>query len=266
MLVGVLPLQFSRKGGYQTPALHITDYLDPLIAADALPCAGRLILRLLRGHSPLTLHNVRADGPTPASWRTAAGAEGWTMEETVAEQCPMLPLPASVDQWMGRLQPHFRKELRRKIRKVVQKGGGRLEICEPDCAAEGVEQLIALMQHRGQKALDVQRTLGPILRVAGPELIRDGRLRLSTLVIENRPAACILESPTPRGPMLYNSGFDTTMKAWSPGLVAVALSIGRSIEQGERQYDFLRGQEPYKYELGAEDRALLRLTLRPIAG
>jgi CelD/BcsL family acetyltransferase involved in cellulose biosynthesis len=262
-LVGVLPMQFSRKAGYQTPAPHITDYLDPLIAADALPCAGRLILRLLRDHPPLTLHNVRSDAPTLAAWRTAAAAEGWTVQETVAEQCPVLPLPSSVDQWMDRLTPHFRKELRRKIRKVMEKGGGRLERCQPDRAEAGIEQLIALMQHRGQKAVDVQRTLGPILRAAGPVLIRDGRLRLSTLVVHDRPAACILESPTPRGPMLYNSGFDTGMKAWSPGLVAVALSIGRSIEQGERQYDFLRGQEPYKYELGAEDRALLRLVLRP---
>lgn len=263
-LVGALPLGHTPKAGCQTPAPHITDYLDPLIAPDCIPQAAIMILKLLCGQSSLSLHNMRCDAPSLSAWRTAAQAENWSLEQTTVEQCPCLTLPPDVDEWMRRLDPHFRKELRRKIRKVMDKGDGRLQTCPPADAQRGIEQLLVLMQHRGQKAIDVQRTLGPILRDAAPQLIREGRLQLSILMIKNSPAAAILETVSPAGPMLYNSGFDTAMKPWSPGLVAVALSIMRSIEQRHRQYDFLRGEEPYKYDFGAQNRALLRLTLRPM--
>jgi CelD/BcsL family acetyltransferase involved in cellulose biosynthesis len=264
-LVCALPMQWSRKYGYQTPARHITDYLDPLIAPEGIEAGtiGRLILRLLGDRATLTLHNIRPNAATASLWQTSAAAEGWMIERTTTEQCPMLLLPESVDHWMERLGPHIRKELRRKIRKVIEKGAGRLLCCAPEQAEMGIDQLLEFMQHRGQKAVDVQRTLGPILREAGPELIRRGRLQLSTLMIEDRPAACILEAATPNGLMLYNSGFDTKLKTWSPGLVAEALSIQKCIEHKQTQYDFLRGQEPYKYELGAEDRPLARMVLRP---
>lgn len=265
-LAGIIPLEFRRRQGFQTPAPHISDYLEPLICPDCLPDATRLALRLLRPlGNPLTLHNLRPCDLSIAAWPSAAEAEGWTMDQKTADPCPALLLPKDEEQWLCRLSAHARKELRRKMRKVLRKGDGRFEACPADKAGAGVDQLIVLMQHRYQKAIDVRRTLGPILRQAAPELIRRGKLRLSTLYVQDRPAACILESQTSAGPMLYNSGFDTTLKEWSPGLVAVALSIRRAIAAGHRQYDFMRGDEPYKYDLGAEDRPLFRLVLRPLS-
>jgi hypothetical protein len=168
-----------------------------------------------------------------------------------------------MDQWMAQLPGHERKELRRKITKAVTKGNARLETAQGNRIGPMLQRLVYLMQHRGgQKAEDVRRVLGPIVRCAGPELIAQGRLTLSTLMIADEPAACLLESPGPHGPMLYNSGFDTTRKEWSPGVVAIALSIQRAIENKAQVYDFLRGEEPYKFKLGAIRRPLMRLTLR----
>jgi CelD/BcsL family acetyltransferase involved in cellulose biosynthesis len=51
---------------------------------------------------------------------------------------------------------------------------------------------------------------------------------------------------------LYNSAFAAAAAALSPGIMIVVLLIRRCIEQGMRRFDFLRGTERYKFELGAE--------------
>jgi hypothetical protein len=35
-----------------------------------------------------------------------------------------------------------------------------------------------------------------------------------------------------------------------------------AIKEGRREYHFLRGAEPYKFDLGAEEHRLAKLTLR----
>ena len=44
------------------------------------------------------------------------------------------------------------------------------------------------------------------------------------------------------------------------GLLNHAYNIQRSIEQGLRVFDFMRGDESYKYHLGGQDRRLFRVT------
>ena len=49
---------------------------------------------------------------------------------------------------------------------------------------------------------------------------------------------------------LYNSGFRPDAAALSPGLVLLAHVIRDAIERGKRRFDFLRGEERYKYDFG----------------
>ena len=46
------------------------------------------------------------------------------------------------------------------------------------------------------------------------------------------------------------------------GLLSKALALQRAIEQGLTRFDFLRGPEPYKYDLGARDLAVHRCVIR----
>ncbi len=47
---------------------------------------------------------------------------------------------------------------------------------------------------------------------------------------------------------LYNSGFDPAHAALSPGVVLLAQLVRDAIVRGRRTFDFLRGEERYKYE------------------
>ena len=58
---------------------------------------------------------------------------------------------------------------------------------------------------------------------------------------------------------------DPDARDLSPGVVMVARYIEAAIASGRRELDFLRGDEPYKYEWGAQDEPIQRLLVRRAA-
>ncbi len=58
---------------------------------------------------------------------------------------------------------------------------------------------------------------------------------------------------------LYNSAYDPDAAAASPGIVLVAELLRRAVGAGHSRFDFLKGDEVYKYRMGAEPRPLWRV-------
>jgi CelD/BcsL family acetyltransferase involved in cellulose biosynthesis len=52
------------------------------------------------------------------------------------------------------------------------------------------------------------------------------------------------------GVALYNSGFDPAHASLAPGIVLLAHVIRDAIDRALPMFDFLRGEEPYKYAFG----------------
>ena len=67
---------------------------------------------------------------------------------------------------------------------------------------------------------------------------------------------------TPEGYLYYNAGVDPDARDLSPGVLLVAEFIRRALADGARRFDFLRGDEPYKYEWGAVDEPIQRILVR----
>ena len=61
---------------------------------------------------------------------------------------------------------------------------------------------------------------------------------------------------------LYNSGFEPASSGLAVGLLSKAVSIREAIGRGCREFDFLRGDEEYKYRFGAVDRPIYHLKLQ----
>ena len=55
---------------------------------------------------------------------------------------------------------------------------------------------------------------------------------------------------------LYNSGFDPAHARLAPGIVLLAHLIRDAIERGVPVFDFLRGEESYKYDFGPTPEAV----------
>ena len=161
----------------------------------------------------------------------------------------------------------MRKETRRKVNKAFTRADAKIVRCPPDPAeiAKTLPIALSLMEQApGEKGEAVRNHLRPLLERAAPALITQGRLWLDTLYLNNQPAACTLQFPHPTGPQLYNCGFDAAKREFSPGVVLTAEILRHAIESGAQSFDLLRGQEPYKYKLGAQDRPLWMLTLRKV--
>ena len=87
-------------------------------------------------------------------------------------------------------------------------------------------------------------------------------LRLTFLTVGGRRIAAGIHFETPDGYLYYNAGVDPDARDLSPGVLMVYAYVQRALAAGKRRLDFLRGDEPYKYEWGAVDEPIQRLLVR----
>ena len=92
-------------------------------------------------------------------------------------------------------------------------------------------------------------------------------LELAFLELGGRNVAAYFNFISQDRVWVYNSGMDPDFAAFSPGWVLLAGLIRRAIETGCQAFDFLRGDEPYKFQWGGVGEQVLRLTIhRPKSG
>jgi CelD/BcsL family acetyltransferase involved in cellulose biosynthesis len=89
-----------------------------------------------------------------------------------------------------------------------------------------------------------------------------GLVHLFMLRINHHPAAAVFCFDAGSHLYLYNSGYDPAYAGLSVGLVSKALCLRWAIENGKQGLDFLRGDEAYKYDLGARDQEVFRVIVR----
>ena len=98
-------------------------------------------------------------------------------------------------------------------------------------------------------------------RVAALLADADG-FRLWLLEAPDGPLASFLTLEWDGTVGLYNSGFRPEAAALSPGLVLLTHIVRDAIERGRRRFDFLRGEERYKYEFGPTPEPVYTVTIR----
>jgi CelD/BcsL family acetyltransferase involved in cellulose biosynthesis len=267
-LLGVVPLCLTDKRGLVSPSPAVSDYLEPPLEPDAAEDCLAAVLAFLAAHwdrtvVELTFHNVRESASIRGTLPALAERAGFTCDQKVVEHAPAIALPKTFEAYLGQLDAHQRKELRRKLNNAQTKGPAELVACPVAKAQPSLHRVLDWMEAGpSEKAQAVRQFVRPLMESAGLGLMREGRMELLMLRIESQPAAGLIQFPSAAGPMLYNIGYDARLKQWSPGVVATALAIRRAIEHGHSTYDLLRGREEHKYRLAAVDRALYRLTLK----
>lgn len=266
--VGVLPL-------YETPSpegpvlrlvggTDVADYLDLIAVASREEEVWKALLPALAEipWQAVDLRPVPAASSTPGLLTSLAGSANLSCRVEVEDRCPVIELPGTWDEYLAGLPGKDRHELRRKLRRA-EAGRPRVEVARtPAAMAALMDGFVAL--HRKSKvgkARFMDEPMEAFFRGLGRALAAAGLAALWMLWLEERPAAalfCLEERGTVA---LYNSGFDPEARALSPGVVLIARTIEDAIARGFRRYDFLRGEEPYKYGFGAVPTEVLRVTL-----
>jgi CelD/BcsL family acetyltransferase involved in cellulose biosynthesis len=86
---------------------------------------------------------------------------------------------------------------------------------------------------------------------------------LSFLTVNGEKAAGYLSFDYLNRLWVYNSGLDRRFMEYSPGWVLLGYLLQWANENGYAEFDFMRGDEEYKYRFGAVDRFVMRVTLKP---
>ena len=281
-LVGIAPLYIENDSRIVriVGGLDVTDYLDIIAAPDyriafCTSLAGWLQARADQ-FSALGLCNFPAKSPNLEDFPHALAACGFLVETTPIDVCPQIDLPETFEAYVEALDKKKRHELRRKLRRAEENDGDKVEwyIVGNDPIdhshndfADQIECFLSLMAaSHPEKALFLKNQQHvTFFRTVMPKLYALGWVQLSFLTINGDQAATYISFDYGNRIGLYNSGLKPEVYSHlSPGIVLLAYIIGYAIEQKRTIFDFLRGNEDYKYRMGAHDTAVLELraTLR----
>ena len=242
------------------------DYNDFVIARGAEPEFFPALLDAIDsgGGRQLDLYSVGEDSPTLEMLPSLARERGYLVDIAEEDVAPRIDLPPSWDDYLAGLSKKDRHELRRKLRRLEGHENWRwFCVSDPTEASARTDTFLALMRDSDPaKAEFLTKDREDFFRKLIAATAANGVLRLFFMEMDDKPVAASLCLDYDGVRMLYNSGHDPEYRYYSVGLLLHALSLRDALERGYRYFDFLRGNEPYKYRLGGSDHHLYRITLQ----
>jgi CelD/BcsL family acetyltransferase involved in cellulose biosynthesis len=267
-LVGLAPTYRENVGGFHAVrfggGLEVSDYLGMLVEPGYESRVGRAFLEHCLEYPGLVIdfHYLRSDGVTLRMLTAAARDLDRRVILEDEEVSPRIELPRDWESYLATLTKKNRHELRRKRRRLEEAGGWTIVEPRPETLADELEVFFDLHARSSRAKHDfLSDEVKQFFRHICGHLHDAGWLSLRTLHHESRPLASVLGFVYRGALLLYNSGYDPKDQALSPGLVLMSEEVRLAIEAGLSEVDFLRGDEKYKYDLGARPRQLVRLTV-----
>ncbi len=288
-LVGIAPLYTSRHLG--TPLRRLawvgtgqSDYLDLLVLPEyASEVAEALRQHLeggLRGWDIADLQQLRDDShlheqsvPTVSpnfldqpEKHSTKRSEAQTQSLLPMEPCPHLPLPDTWEAVTARLGKKMRSNLGyydRLLHKTFS--DANYALANAETLPKGMTSLFELHQKRwnarwlpgvlgGKKVQAFHRDIAACF-------LERGWLRLHTLAVEGDIRAALYCFAYADRTYYYLGGFAPELGKYSLGTLLTGHAIRHAIAEQHTEFDFLRGNEPYKYRWLPNERINHRLLI-----
>mgnify|MGYP001149373545 FL=1 len=281
-LAGIAPL-FRTQNRDGLPALmllgsiEISDYLDLIARPDDLPAFVEALLDHLGGpEAPdwqvLDWYNLLDSSPTLPLLSAAASGRGWTVTQEPLQHCPYIALPGDWEKYLAeQVDKKQRHEIRRKMRRIEELNARsdpahqpvRWYIVQDEAALEAeIGAFLDLMANDPEKASFLSEAMRRQMHSAVHAAFRAGWVQLSFLEVNGEKAAGYLNFDYDNHIWVYNSGLDFRFREYSPGWVLLGYLLQWANENGRGIFDFMRGDEDYKYKFGAIDRRVVRVVVR----
>ncbi|MFP4321301.1 MAG: GNAT family N-acetyltransferase [Anaerolineales bacterium] len=273
-LVGLAPwfIDHSSPNGPRVRSIgcvDVTDYLEPILHAEYIePALEALAAYTAQQHAQfnmLDFCNIPASAPVLEHWPAILRQNGFDVDIQQQDVCPVIPLPGSWDDYLQQLNKKQRHEIRRKMRRL--KGLGAevtwAYITEQDDLSAALERFFALMRRSSAEKEQFLQNSAHVdfFRRVIPALQAGGWLKLSFLQLDGQDAAAYIAFDYDNRVLLYNSGHDPDIyPEVSPGIMLLSYIIEDAIDAGRSAFDFLRGDEEYKYRMGGQDQPVMFLS------
>jgi CelD/BcsL family acetyltransferase involved in cellulose biosynthesis len=267
-LVGIAPLFFSENRDKEPSLLligsiEISDYLDLIVRPAHLSPFVHGLMDFLSA-MPLSWkcldwHNLFESSPTLPLLQSEVQKLGWfcTIEKTY--HAPSIPLPGDFETYLCGIDKKQRHEIRRKMRRAAEMGGVDWYIVTDEPALDGeIDSLFNLMSTDPAKAAFLTDSMRTQMRASLWAAFKAGWLQLAFLTINGMKAVMYVNFDYQDRIWVYNSGFDPRFTDYSPGWVLLGFLLEWANENHRREFDFMRGDEHYKYRFGGVDKLLVR--------
>lgn len=270
-LVALAPLMASRFDLTATISLiggsEIADFLDLIVDRRDADELRTVLLTTIREHLEwrcLDLHGLPEQSRTRGALAEQYPKHGISVAVEQGDVSPSVRLAGSWGGYLAALPKKDRHELRRKLRRAVDDQGAEWRTVR-SAADLGSNLDTFILLHRlssSEKAAFMTAQMAMYFRDLSALALAHGWLRLRVLWAGDAPVAAALGFAYKDRLYLYNSGYAPAYAAQCVGIAAVGLMLRDSAQEGLAVFDFLQGNEPYKYTLGAEDHAVYRVVGR----
>ncbi len=267
-LIGIAPLFTAEYDGQRALMLNgsieISDYLDLVVRPEdhARFIAGLLDFlasTLADSWRGIDWYNVPDSSPTLAVLKEESAKRGWPHHEEMYRPTPRIPLNSSFDEYLARVEKKQRHEIRRKIRRAEESGRGvRWYISDMTDPAAEADAFISLMEHDENKAQFLTEPMRAQMRAVIRAAHEGGWLWLAFLEVDGQRASAALNFDYNNKLWGYNAGVDRTFMDLSPGWVLLSYILQWCCENNRAEFDFMRGDEEYKYRFGAVNQFVMR--------
>jgi CelD/BcsL family acetyltransferase involved in cellulose biosynthesis len=268
-LIGIAPLFISNYDGQSVLLLNgsieISDYLDLIVRMDDHARFLTGLLDFLVSALPdswrgLDWYNLPDSSPTLAALKAESAQRGWVHHEEMYRPTPRIALNGDFDEYLGRVEKKQRHEIRRKMRRAEESGRGvRWFISDmADIEAE-IDSFLGLMEHDQGKAGFLHEPMRAQMRAVIRAAHENGWLWLAFLEADGQRIAAYLNFDYNNKLWGYNAGVNRDFMDLSPGWVLLGHVLQWCCENKRYEFDFMRGDEEYKYRFGAENRYVMRV-------
>lgn len=186
-------------------------------------------------------------------------------DERQSTLCPFLILPNSMDVFMKRLSKSMRENLRRYSRKLEREY--RVELKNYDeigSIEEAMETFFQLHQKRWESKGDLGAFHKPQMRNFHIDIAKcfakKGWLRLYFLTANDEPVSTHYSFEYNQKIYFYLGGWDPEYSKYMVGSLFMMYDIEKCIQKGLKEYDLMRGIEPYKMKWTKEVRKNINLS------
>ena len=274
-LVGIAPLFIGEEEQGKViriiGCVDVTDYLDFIVDIDHAEEVYKTFADYFANHQDkfdiLDLCNIPQSSITVEVLSGFLKQNEFEVEVKQQEVCPVIDLPDDWTGYLGLLDKKQRHEVRRKLRRIhgLQEEVDWFIVDDKHDLGGEIACFMHLMAQSDpeKEAFLKDRQHVRFFKNIVPILYDQGWLQMTFLTVGEQRVASYLNFVYDNRVFVYNSGLDfQEYGQLSPGIVLLAYNIQHAIENGYKSYDFLRGDETYKYRMGGQDTAVMNITVR----
>ncbi|MBE0672336.1 MAG: GNAT family N-acetyltransferase [Anaerolineales bacterium] len=270
-LIGIAPLFVAEYEG--KPALllngsiEISDYLDLIVRMNDLSgfIAGLLDFlasSLADSWSSLDWYNLPDSSPTLAALKAESESRGWVHLEEMYRPTPRIALNGDFEEYLSRVEKKQRHEIRRKMRRAVESERGvRWFISDMADPEAEIDAFLKLMEQDQGKASFLREPMRTQMREVIRAAHENGWLWMAFLEADGQRIAAALNFDYGNKLWGYNAGVNRDFMDLSPGWVLLGYVLQWCCENGRYEFDFMRGDEEYKYRFGGVNKYVMRAKL-----